>query len=525
MKKKLIIILISIIGALYTITQISSSLRLNFPNVAQSFGNKVSLVHFTAPGNDFLWSIFWLASKSVTPMNIKLGTETKLWCTKLIKGLYFNSQRGKRIRPLDSETLQILSKQNPTYNNLTISWWLYTSCTGTSSSTTWISPYGIFWAITYTRWGQTSYIVAGTALDYDNNKITPTFADSFQYFDNKVPIGYIYDSNWGIGFVGGDLSGHQNLIADLNTNWSINNSFRYWTWGDIEGVGDRTTTIKTESWNAIQTMRNLIIQWSVGLSKSINESERLSLLGNFQNQTVLYNENEINSSTLINFAKQKAQTICQGKKVYTDGTLRSLTSRELWIWWGNIVCIQNEDLIIDLTKPDTYKNKTIIVKSGNIILEGSMSSDSPALDIFLDKGLVYLPNSFERQSFNDKWFPANNGITSWLYLKGNFIINGLLVGGDGKTPIGIEWFNHKLHFQWKMTMLNTPLQPAIEKIGQIEYMFWSDYNDFINLQNVFTRTCWFDGKGSDWTPCEIGWNIATTPLVILNGNYPSKLLQ
>jgi hypothetical protein len=53
------------------------------------------------------------------------------------------------------------------------------------------------------------------------------------------------------------------------------------------------------------------------------------LLGNFQNQTVLYNENEINSSTLINFAKQKAQTICQGKKAYTDGTLRSLTSREL----------------------------------------------------------------------------------------------------------------------------------------------------------------------------------------------------
>ena len=41
-------------------------------------------------------------------------------------------------------------------------------------------------------------------------------ANSFQYFDNKVPIGYIYDSNGGIGYVGGILSGHENLIDFLN---------------------------------------------------------------------------------------------------------------------------------------------------------------------------------------------------------------------------------------------------------------------------------------------------------------------
>jgi hypothetical protein len=41
-------------------------------------------------------------------------------------------------------------------------------------------------------------------------------ANSFQYFDNKVPIGYLYDSDGGIGFVGGILSGHENLIEYLN---------------------------------------------------------------------------------------------------------------------------------------------------------------------------------------------------------------------------------------------------------------------------------------------------------------------
>jgi hypothetical protein len=39
-------------------------------------------------------------------------------------------------------------------------------------------------------------------------------------------------------------------------------------------------------------------------------------LGNLQNKTLIYNGGEINSSTLINFAKQKAQTLCQGKEKY-----------------------------------------------------------------------------------------------------------------------------------------------------------------------------------------------------------------
>ena len=53
------------------------------------------------------------------------------------------------------------------------------------------------------------------------------FADSLQYFDNKVPIGYLYDSNGGIGYVGGELTGHENLIDFLNDGEEINNGFVY----------------------------------------------------------------------------------------------------------------------------------------------------------------------------------------------------------------------------------------------------------------------------------------------------------
>ena len=182
MNKKIVITLTIIVWALYTIG--NASIVLNFPNInIQSFGSKFSLVHFTAPGNDFVGSFFRLPSKSTTGTTITLSGDRKT-CTKQVRGLYFNSQRGKRIRPLDEDTRQLLIQQNDTYKFLTITWWLYTSCEQTS-------PYSIFWSIKYTQWGKASYIVAGTKFNYQENKIVALFAKSFQYFDNKVPIGYI----------------------------------------------------------------------------------------------------------------------------------------------------------------------------------------------------------------------------------------------------------------------------------------------------------------------------------------------
>jgi hypothetical protein len=103
----------------------------------------------------------------------------------------------------------------------------------------------------------------------------------------------------------------------------------------------------------------MIIQGSVGLSKTIAETERLSLLGNFRNNTVIYNASDINSSTLINFAKQKTQELCQGK-----GKNQNITTST-----DSILCYENQDITIDLTNTSTYKNKTILVKSGNVLLQ------------------------------------------------------------------------------------------------------------------------------------------------------------
>lgn len=146
----------------------------------------------------------------------------------------------------------------------------------------------------------------------------------------------------------------------------------------------------------METMRNLIIKGSVGLPKSIDEKERMSFLGNLEQQTVIYNGSDINSSTIINFAKEKSQELCQGQNPYTNTTLQS--------WQENIVCVSGHDLVIDLSN-NYHANKTIIVKNGNVLLEGGMNTASSALDLFIDKGLLYLPEPISAIDFDEDGFP------------------------------------------------------------------------------------------------------------------------
>lgn len=109
--------LLVIMGALYAIG--NASIVLTFPNVSQSFSSGFSLIQFAGPGNNFVGSAFRLATKSVSPVTITFGVASKQ-CTKQLRGLYFNSQRGKRLWPLDQDTLALLKLQNPIYNSLEV---------------------------------------------------------------------------------------------------------------------------------------------------------------------------------------------------------------------------------------------------------------------------------------------------------------------------------------------------------------------------------------------------------------------
>ena len=74
-----------------------------------------------APGNNFVGGIFWMTSKSLTgDVKITLDGEERN-CNKQVRGMYFNSLRGKRVRPLDESTRILLDASGTGYSSLVIS--------------------------------------------------------------------------------------------------------------------------------------------------------------------------------------------------------------------------------------------------------------------------------------------------------------------------------------------------------------------------------------------------------------------
>lgn len=494
---------------------ILNGLDLIFPWLNQpSLLSKFSEIHFSSPGNDFGGGVFWLPTKSLSaPQTIIAGGVSKT-CNKQLRGIYYNAARGGRLRPLDQETLWLLTGTGGVwYENLQINWWLYTSC---GSDT-----YGIYWVITYTWWGTQSFIIAGTKLNYQQNDYINEFAHTFEYFNNATPIGYFWDSVWWIWFVWGAITGSENLLNYLNTTGTISSSFLT-TWGNINSSSGSWSVILSGDSQAKDTMWNILIQGNVILSKAIDVYEKKALLGNLEKRTILINS-DINSATVINLAKKNAEVLCRGKTYLVWGSWPTYLPDNS----EKILCYKNtENLEINLAQ-DLHKDKTIIVKNGNITLTNSMNKDSSALDIFIDEGNLYVRNPVaSKVNFNQDGYPSETNITnSGIFLKGNFVINGLLIWAQSDWTISD--IANKLHLLGKIAFLNTPTTPSQWRITQVNNVLWStSFEPRINLENVFSWYCDLDGGGSDGTNCWWPTSSATvTPFVVLNANYPSNIIK
>jgi hypothetical protein len=99
-----------------------------------------------------------------------------------------------------------------------------------------------------------------------------------------------------------------------------------------------------------------------------------------------------------------------------------------------------------------------------------------------------------------------------------------LIGGSPSNGSIIE---NKTHIQGKFFSLNTPFEETTKRQTQIASLLkTSNYEEFINLQKLFTRQCGLDGVGSDGiTSCTNGNDIGRVSLVILDRAFPSRLLK
>ncbi|MEI7563396.1 MAG: hypothetical protein WCJ39_07295 [bacterium] len=175
-------------------------------------------------------------------------------------------------------------------------------------------------------------------------------------------------------------------------------------------------------------MWNLIVQGTIGLANNLNSTDKESLVGNQRGNSTIFNSS-ITNADISNQAKQYSEKLCKGKRK----TLEQYTPLQLEK--ESTLCYKGDGntLEIDLTQTNIYQNKTIIMQNGYIVLVGNMDDSSPPLDIYIDAGNLYLPSDLQANTFtlfDQQGFPVtSNGASAGRFLKGNIIINGLLIGG------------------------------------------------------------------------------------------------
>ncbi len=498
---------------------VSAFTDLKFVGVnMQSIEQKFSAVAFKARGNDFIGSIFWLNAKNIeTGEVVTISGSPDKRCFKQVRWIYYNSQRWNRLRPMDQDTLTYFRWTSNTYNNLSMSGWLYTSCSG--------DEYSIYGQLTYhVSWDSyNSHITAGTKYNRTTNTISWSFSKSLQRFDNKFPIGYIYDDHWwGIWFVWWQWNTAQYgaLLTKLNWGSWINNIFKYGGTNDSEITG-WWIAIPTTKWNAINTLMNVGVRGTIWLSFSVNTVEKNTILGNFDKKTLVFNALNINFSKLINEVRKNTEALCKWKyedwSLITDFTNKNLFCIDFSLWSDTYITIYNYHWI-------NLANKIIVVKNWDIRIGWWMWVSEWPVNIFIDKwNLLIANNTGSAANFDWNGYAVTSPwLTKWVNLKWNFIINGLIIWAN-KLSWTKEAFKHKLFFNWKLASLNTPAYPSQWRIDQITNLFGNTTNNaWIRLGKVFTRECdpmvWI---GSDWwTPCgNILDRNASLPLIITDGNY------
>ena len=476
----------------------------------QTLANKFSTVHFNVWGNDFGGGFFWTEAKNLsTPQII---TTTANWealsCTDQVRGFYYNSQRGERLWPLDEESKTDLKSIKWDYDNLTINGGFYTNCQKGSinekkefipnkTDNRTYSHTAIYGRITH-NYKEKQYSLYAGLLNHTANNELPSaeLKCNFQRIDNQYPFGYIYDKAGGIALVGAYVKSenlaqvndfHKSFTDKLSKTKCVNDFYslredpnnpeKTIPKTDDPILWPKDNTLIFGNGNALETMMNLGIRGIVGLSSQVLGQKGIE--GNTKQTSLLVSTTE-NISNIINIANKRAESLCRNR-------WGSLNPK------GDVICAKNGDSI----DPKTYAGKTIIIQQGDLTLNNYMETTNQPITILLMKWDLKLPNTNANQTFLGNGYPDRDGIIKANFLKGNFIINGL-IQGDSNSNNEIQ---RKLIVHWKIASfntLNTPTNEAHTNITKIGI----NLNKKIRLSEIFTWKCnRKEGIDLDRNPC------------------------
>jgi len=160
--------------------------------------------YFKFGGNNFVGIVFWETAATLsTPQTITINSwlvnQQTISCTKQLKWIYYNNQRGRRVWPLDTGNLALLSWSllATGYGSMTINNGLFTNCT-------WVVNYlplanEVYGQIDHTIGSQTWFrIIAGINYNFTGNTYSGTSFGHTLSLTWWAYTGFIFDTNWGI---------------------------------------------------------------------------------------------------------------------------------------------------------------------------------------------------------------------------------------------------------------------------------------------------------------------------------------
>ena len=420
--------------------------------------------------------------------------------------------------------------------------------------------YWIYGAIAHYYSGSNAdpmYLVAWMAYDPMTNRMltweNSLLTCSLQRLNNSYPFGYIYDDYGHMGLVWARviswviqsptdytkaMNFHKWVAKIMNSNtctwadgWTrlccMNDVFSY-DWKDLQYIaGNCENDTNCTRWQQIEnfsctkspdclkallawwewnpastTVFSLWIKGIVWLTDEITDAQKQYYENNqFQSTLLLRTDSSISST--MNATNKIAERLCRGKwedpsRYWNDSNLKDIT------------CISGTNNVTLSAKKMAWK--TVIIKGANLQLNNTApynftSSDEP-INLFIDWGNLFLDNTWTLQSFDPYWYPTETACTDCsqaLFLKGNFIINWLLLWGLD----GTETFKNKLYIHGKLISYNTLTIPTEGRKNTIDAIvpkatepkYWS--YSWVALMRLFTWTCdAVGGTGSDGTWCK-----------------------
>ena len=421
-------------------------------------------------------------------------------------------------------------------------------------------PYWIYWRITHKFWWETMDLVAWAHYDMEQNRITEwKLTCSLQRLSNNYPFGYLYDDyghiwivwaritydyiQWAKKNIGDDF--HSWLNKVLN-DWYCMNQIFWFDWENItlivmdeetngqQWVGITWWCVKGDcpnlpgvdwikdflsAWNgtARTTVFSLWIKGIIGLTDEVRDAQK-EYFENNQLQSTLMLRTETSISNIVNKVNKNAEALCRGKwlKNENEADVALKNSNNTLVcydgdWVENVITV----------KPSHLKWKDVVLRNESLMIDLSdvnsyQTINDKAINLYIGKWNLYLSsidigNAGNLPCFDDFWYLKkqnecvdNLDAIRAMFLKGNFIVDGLILWGYEEWFIWKSQINSRLYVHGKIVSYNTLTVPTAGRKKTIDKILGWDYSKYegVSFMKLFGWSCNpVDGYWTDWTSC------------------------